>query len=235
MAEGATEQPKGEAQPKPTDPGWSDYVMAQFAEKELSKDGHPRINGLRRVATLLVGEIVRSVSSVVTPPTPQNQGTAVVEFEVVLRTREGVDRTFRDVADVWAGNCEPEFARFASAMAATRAEGRALRKALLLDKAAAEELTTAPVMVMGEGGAEPLITDVQKSAIDRLCQRNDINVLKFFASSTSFAFTSIDRVTRNRAQAAIQKLNEYQNDQGGIPPEIKGYDPAWRQVKQAKV
>ena len=48
-----------EESPSTTDPGWNDYVMSKFTEKELY-DGNPLVNGLRRVAELVIGPIVYS-------------------------------------------------------------------------------------------------------------------------------------------------------------------------------
>ena len=49
--------------------------------------------------------------------------------------------TFCDVADSWEGNTDDMFCVYSTATAATRAEGRALRKALRLRVVAAEEVT----------------------------------------------------------------------------------------------
>ena len=39
--------------PSVTDPGWNDYVMSKFIDKELY-DGNPLVHGLRRVAELVI-------------------------------------------------------------------------------------------------------------------------------------------------------------------------------------
>ena len=62
-------------------------------------------------------------------------------FEVVINWMDsGELRTFAEVADVWHGNTDDLFCAHPVATACTRAEGRALRKALKLRVLAAEEL-----------------------------------------------------------------------------------------------
>jgi len=48
---------------------------------------------------------------------------------------------YSEVADSWEGNTDDMFCAFAVAIASTRAEARALRKALKIKGVAAEELT----------------------------------------------------------------------------------------------
>ena len=123
--------------PNPTDVEWNDYVLSLFDEKELY-DGRPLCAGLRRVAELLLGRMVISRPTQVFPPTEGDSiGRATVIWEVVFEDGS----VFSDVADCWEGNTDDTFCVFNTATAATRAEGRALRKALRLKTVAAEEMT----------------------------------------------------------------------------------------------
>ncbi|SVC62097.1 uncharacterized protein METZ01_LOCUS314951, partial [marine metagenome] len=110
---------------------WNDYIMGKFESRELI-DGNPICAGLRRVAEDVLGSIVSSRPLQVWPSTDVNgPGRATVVFEVVINWMDsGELRTFAEVADVWHGNTDDLFCAHPAATASTRAEGRALRKAL---------------------------------------------------------------------------------------------------------
>ena len=127
-------------------PDWHDYVMQQFQENELFQ-GYPKTDGLRRIVELLLGKIIRSESKVLQSPKLNNDKgytyineIVVVEHRVEIQTETHII-IVQDVADVWQGNTDSAFLKFPTAVAATRAEGRALRKALNLKTIAAEELS----------------------------------------------------------------------------------------------
>lgn len=214
----------------PTDVGWNDYVMSLFAEHEMH-DGRPLCFGLRRVAELILGEIVCSRPVKVFPPSNDEKiGRSTVIWEVTFRS--GV--TFSDVADCWEGNTDDAFCVFSTATAATRAEGRALRKALRLRTVAAEELTSKntveivrsakPDASEGEYDDSQRMTDPQANFIDIKARQLNVNVPEMFKKV--FGIGAGKRVIKKQASQAIEKLNEYQ--QGGvIPSEILGYQE-WR-------
>ena len=52
--------------PAMTDPEWNDYVMSMFTDKEMY-NGNPLVNGLRRVAEVVLGPIVYSGPTQVFP------------------------------------------------------------------------------------------------------------------------------------------------------------------------
>ena len=58
----------GPEPPEMTEPGWAQYVLGQFADDELEEQ-NPRVEGLRRVAELLLGEIVEEECDLVQAPT----------------------------------------------------------------------------------------------------------------------------------------------------------------------
>ena len=120
---------------------WNEYVMAHFKRNELI-DGNPICAGLRRVAELLLGDIIESGPEQVFPASDSNgPGRATVVFSITFNwMNTGSIRTFKEVADVWHGNTDDLFCAHPVATASTRAEGRALRKALKLRCLAAEEL-----------------------------------------------------------------------------------------------
>ena len=147
---------------------------------------------------------------------------------------------FSDVADAWEGNTDDTFCVFNTATAATRAEGRALRKALRIKTVAAEEMTTkdtakvaksiSKTNVVQKAGAEynsaDRVTPNQLGFINTLAERNNIDPVKLF--SKVFSLTQATKVTKAQAHNAIEKLNEYERDKSTIPENILGYDSNWR-------
>ena len=222
--------------PNPTDVEWNDYVLGLFDEKELY-DGRPLCAGLRRVAGLLLGRIVISRPTQVFPPTEGDTiGRATVIWEVVFEDGS----VFSDVADCWEGNTDDTFCVFNTATAATRAEGRALRKALRLKTVAAEEMTkknTASIVrsisqtkameaTEGEYNDSQRMTDPQANFIDVKCKQLNLNVVEFFKEV--FDVNVKRKVDKGQASAAIQKLNDFQADKGLIPDSINSYLSDWR-------
>ena len=130
-----------ESRPSMFSDEWNPYVMAHFHTNELI-DGNPICAGLRRVAELLLGDIIESGPEQVFPATDgMAPDRATVVFKVVFDwMNSGQQRVFKEVADVWHGNTDDLFCAHPVATASTRAEGRALRKALKLRCLAAEEL-----------------------------------------------------------------------------------------------
>ena len=211
-----------ESKPNPTSPEWNDYILSLFDEKELY-DGRPLCAGLRRVAELELGRIIISRPTQIFPPTGGN----------------GV--TFSDVADSWEGNTDDTFCVFNTATAATRAEGRALRKALRLKTVAAEEMTkknTASIVrsisqtktmavTEGEYNDSERMTGKQENFIGNIkCKQLNIDVVKFFKDV--FDINVKRKVSKGQARDAIDKLNDYQQDKSLIPDSIKGFKSDWR-------
>jgi len=119
---------------------WQDFVMKQFDKKELV-DGYPTVAGLRRVCEIILGTCVYGKSHVVQSPSDVC-GTAVVSYEVGFQKspKEPVI-TFSSCADSNYDNTDKGFRCYLTAIAETRAEARALRKALRLNKSAIEEIS----------------------------------------------------------------------------------------------
>ena len=93
--------------PSPTSPDWNDYVLGLFEKNELF-DGRPKCAGLRRVAELVLGQVVSSKPTQVFPPSGGNEvGRATVVWEVIFSNGS----VFSDVADSWEGNTDDAFLR----------------------------------------------------------------------------------------------------------------------------
>ena len=219
---------------------WNDYIMCKFEDRELF-DGNPTCAGLRRVAEDVLGSIVSSRPSQVWPSTDVNgPGRATVVFEVVINWMDtGELRTFAEVADVWHGNTDDLFCAHPVATASTRAEGRALRKALKVKCLAAEELAKKDIVsivrqtvsadqgIDGEWNEEDVISLPQTNFIDAKCKQLDINVMNF-VNAGSEHYNSIAEVSKQTASKMLSTLNEYQTKNKDIPERLMGYDSNWR-------
>jgi hypothetical protein len=222
--------------PHRTSPEWNDWVMSLFEESELF-DGRPVCAGLRRVAELVLGPILSSKPVQVFPPTSGDEiGRSTVVWEVIFHS----GRVFGDVADCWEGNTDDTFCVFGTATASTRAEGRALRKALGVKTVAAEEMTSKNTASMakeisnkkrnssteGEYDNSGRMTDPQANFIDLKAKQLDVNVTEFF--KTVFKLNVSRKIDKKQASDAIEKLNEYQGDKSSIPDSIISYQSDWR-------
>jgi len=226
------------------DPKWQDYVMSNFERAELIDGKYPSVNGLRRVVELLLGEIVNAGPiEIKTTMDSDSPGKAVVTYEIQIAWKlncvfESVNfdgypiKTFRAVGSSWHGNTDDMYAVFPEAIAETRAEGRALRRALRLGVVCADELTkknTAEIVRQkvekstdGNWDESESIKDNQISSIKILCDRLNIDLVKFI-NSGSKQYKDITEVSRQTAANMIKKLNEYQNSSNSssdIPIEI---------------
>ena len=121
----------------------------------------------------------------------------------------------------------------------TRAEGRALRKALKVKCLAAEELAKKDIVsivrqsvsadkgIDGEWNEEDVISLPQTNFIDAKCKQLDINVMNF-VNAGSEHYKSIAEVSKQTASKMLSTLNEYQTKNKSIPDKLLGYDSNWR-------
>lgn len=216
-------------------PEWSDYVMTFFTEKELI-DGNPLTAGLRRVAEMLVGEIISSKPvDVQRTETNDPIGKTTVIYEVQFLVRNNGKeyiKTYADVADVWAGNTDDLFAVHAPATAATKAEGRALRKALKIRAVAAEELCKKDVseyLSQQSGQLDERIKPEQIKYLDMNCKKMDIDVIKFINSGEK-EYNSIYEVKRETAAKMIDIINKIKRGDQDLKEGLKGYKENWNET-----
>jgi hypothetical protein len=212
---------------------WHDYAMTLFHESEMI-DGHPLVAGLRRVAEVVLGPIVFSGPTQVFPVQREDHhGRATVIFTVEFAN----GMRYAEVADSWEGNTDDMFCAFAVAIASTRAEARALRKALKIRGVAAEELTkkdTAKIVrdisstktaSEGEYDDTSRMSDAQLNFIDVKCRQLNIDGKKLFAQ---FNVDNSRKVSKKVASEIIDKLNDFQRDKSSIPEDVLGYKQEWR-------
>lgn len=214
---------------KTTEPARKFDVMALFEPDELI-EGHPTVNGLRRVIENF-GDVVYSEADLVDRPTDANGYRYTVKYTVVIDMHDGKRKQYSDLADVCPDNAEFPFNKFPSAVAATRAEARCLRKAMKIKKAAFEELSGSkdggtPAVIASEFGVSAdKISDFQVTTLNIIAQRLDINVMKF-ANKGKETYKNIRDIPHEKAKLMISTLSEIQrnNELPSYYDAIKGYE-----------
>lgn len=228
-----------ESKPDSNSVEWNDYVMTLFHPSEMI-DGKPLTSGLRRVAEMLIGEIVSSkpvqVSARPDKDSRIEHVTVVYEVQFLVRVPRpsGIYReytkTYADCADVWEGNTDDLYAVHGSATASTRAEGRALRKALKIKTIAAEESCKKDVSKFlsstTQAPGEERISKDQVNFIGLKCKKLDIDVVKFYNSGEKF-YNSIHEIKKDVASKMVKRLNELSADKTLIEEIVKGYKEDW--------
>lgn len=206
--------------PTLSDPGWHDYVMEQFVKEELL-DGNPTVDGLRRVAQKMLGMIKSIETKILQIPDPGNERRATAVVTITFEDGSSFD----GAGDVYWGNTDETFRNYPVSVAETRAEGRALKKALGLRKInAAEEIAKNVDKTLGasdESVDDGLITQLQLQFIDLMCQKSrlDINISKLLEH-----LSLKPPLTYKNALDINVILSEFQNKSKVIPEEIKGYN-----------
>lgn len=238
LFKGLDEVTGADPEPEMGDPAWSDFVLAHFEESELDVEGCPRVHGLRRVGRRLLGPVLKSISTVVQPPsfstTADKSGflplhPTVVQHELVILWKRDFDVAtpveFTATADVWSGNADERFGRYMCALAGTRAESIAWRKALQLNKVSAEEKDSRGATTAFNADR---IQPVQVQVIATKCSQLGVNVKKFVNAGKS-RYAQFKDVPYDAALLMVQTISDYQRDPKKIPPGIRGYDPNWKQ------
>lgn len=219
-------QPK---RPSMTSPEWNDWVLDQLREDEKDPEGNPNIDGLRRLVEDILGTVIKSYPRVVEGATSANGYRATVEHHLTIAW--GGDRNdlreFGGAACTYPGNTDEEYARYPAATADTRAEGRAIRKALRLRRVVtAEEITAKPIH---EAGLDKLIVDSQIKGINKLCKQLDINAIAFINSGKN-SYAHFTHIRYEAALTMLEYLNKYLQDPSKIPSSLKGFQENWRNI-----
>jgi len=195
---------------------WTATVLSIITEDEKIK-GNPKVDGLRRAAWNIF-EAISTHTTIVQSPNIDNGGRAVVVVDIKVRTFDKEVIECAGSADVFSNNCEYKFAQHATAVAETRAEGRALRKLMCLTKVlAAEEVYGSDEM---EQSAPPKAPTTMISSLNMMCSKLGINPLKL-ANYHKIYVNSISDITRSDVLGLTDKLVSYSNDETSIPKEIK--------------
>lgn len=233
--EPTTAQPEVvETKPSPNDIGWTDYVLSLLSDDEKIAD-NPTTDGLRRIFEIALDCVVISANSeVVQAPNPENEkrATVVHTLAYVLKTDDptGVDFKHRSVsgaADVYWGNCDKVYRNHPVAVAETRAEGRALRRALKLRKVVAAEELAKDIDDNPDAHTVSKISNNQINFIDTLSSRLNINVIKLLEHN-NMDTSNIYNLAHESAVSIIRVLSGYQQNMSLIPENIVGYSNEWK-------
>jgi hypothetical protein len=217
----------------PNDLEWTDHVLGLLSEDEKIM-GNPTTDGLRRIfETALNCTVIRAESSVAQSPSIDNERRATVVHSLTYILNDGrMDdgskfRTVSGAADVYWGNCDKIYRNHPVAVAETRAEGRALRRALKLRKVvAAEELSKDLDTDHLEEGNIGKINSTQINFFDVFGKRLNINIHKLL-DQLAIEHKNIYNISHEDAVKTITTLSGYQQN-NDIPVDIIGYDPNWK-------
>lgn len=105
---------------------------------DLKGKQHPLWKGVLRVA--IENGLTELSVRLLQPPSEENGGMAICEATAVFTGENGQVRRFVELGDCDGKNCGPMIAPHRIRMSATRAKGRALRDALGIGEAMAEEM-----------------------------------------------------------------------------------------------
>jgi hypothetical protein len=218
-----------------SDVEWTDHVLSYLSEDEKI-NGNPTTDGLRRIfEKALECEVISSVSDVVQSPSPENEKRATVVHAItyILNT-SGSDRpnlnqtrTVSGAADVYWGNCDKIYRNHPVAVAETRAEGRALRRALRLRKVVAAEEIAAEIDDHPDQNTVSKISNNQINFIDVMSKRLNINVGKLLEKN-ALDQNNVYGLNHEDAIGIIRQLSKYQQDMTGISEDLLGYTNEWK-------
>lgn len=218
----------------PNDLDWTDHVLSLLSDDEKIK-GNPTTDGLRRIfETALNCVVVEATSDVVQTPDPNNEkrATVVHTLSYILKNMDDgrPDLNYRSVsgsADVYWGNCDKVYRNHPVAVAETRAEGRALRRALKLRKVIAAEEMVEDIEDHPDQNSVSKITNNQINFIDVIAKRLNINVTALLKLN-GLESVNIYSLNHEDAVKIIRLLSSYQQDMNSIPSETNGYNSEWK-------
>jgi hypothetical protein len=211
---------------------WTDFVLHQLSDDEKI-NGNPTTDGLRRVFEKVMNcSVIQSDSTVVQSPEPSNEKRASVVhsitwYDLSPETNEACKvKTVSGAADVYWGNCDKVYRNHPVAVAETRAEGRALRRAMRLRKVVAAEELAENIEDDISSDNVTKITNNQINFIDVLAKRLDINIPELL-KTLNIDNTNIKNILHHDALTVIRELSSYQQRTDDIPNNVKGYLNNW--------
>ena len=217
----------------PNDIEWTDHVLSLLSDDEKIA-GNPTTDGLRRIFEIALNcDIIDSSSNVVQSPSPENEKRATVVHSISYFLKdesvcvESKHRSVTGAADVYWGNCDKVFRNHAVAVADTRAEGRALRRALKLRKVVAAEELAKDIEYHPDANTVSKISNNQINFIDVLAKRLDINVVNLL-DSLAIVTNNIYDMSHDDGGKTIKELSTLQTNLESVPEKVKGYDAGWK-------
>lgn len=220
--------------PNINDIKWTEYVLSLLSEDEKIA-GNPTTDGLRRIFEIALNcTVIEARTEVVQSPDPSNEKRATVIHAIsyVLNDipQDQEDFKYRSVmgaADVYWGNCDKVYRNHPVAVAETRAEGRALRRALRLRKVVAAEEISKEIEDNPDQDTVSKISNNQINFIDVMAQRLNINVMKLLETN-NLSTKNVYELEHESAVLVIRNLSKYQQNMSDIPENILGYDNNWK-------
>jgi len=217
----------------PNDIEWTDHVLNMLHDDEKIA-GNPTTDGLRRIFEIVMKcTVVSAESQVVQSPSIDNERRATVVHCITYMMNNSTLNKVADIrkasgaADVYWGNCDKIYRNHPVAVAETRAEGRALRRALKLRKVvAAEEIAKEIDTNHLEEHNIGKINSTQINFLDVFGKRLNINIHKLL-KELAIDSQNIYNISYDDAVKTITTLSGYQHN-GEIPANIIGYDPNWK-------
>jgi hypothetical protein len=212
--------------PSPNDIEWTDYVLSLLTEDEKIK-GNPTTDGLRRVfETATKSRITDSSTRVLQCPEPDNGQRATVVVNITYVNDKDQVFSVDGASDAFWGNTDKLFRNHPVAVAETKAEGRALRRALKLRKViTADEIAEDVEDITGENADR--IESSQINFIDNLSVKTNVNVTSLL-DFLELDSNNIKKISHKDAVSVVRKLSEFQRDLTNIPENLLGYNPDWR-------
>lgn len=218
--------------PTPNDIEWTDYVLSLLTDDEKIA-GNPTTDGLRRIFEKALNcTVIVADSSVAQSPSPENEKRATVVHTLTYVLNDADDnstiksKTVSGAADVYWGNCDKIYRNHPVAVAETRAEGRALRRALKLRKVVAAEEIAKDIEDHPDHDTVTKITNNQINFIDVLAKRLDVNVIKLL-EKLALNSTNIYNIGHQDAVTVVTTLTSYQQT-NNVPTELVGYSSDWK-------
>ena len=213
--------------------GWTDYVLSLLSDDEKIS-GNPTTDGLRRIFEIALNcDLVESSSEIPQVPSPENEKRATVIHRLAYYLKDASIpehsrfRTVSGSADVFWGNCDKVYRNYPVAVAETRAEGRALRRALKLRKVVAAEEMAKDLEDHPDENSVSKISVNQINFIDIIAQRLNINVTNLI-KTLAISEDNVYNISHENAVSIIKNLTSYQQDMNKIPTDLMGYQSHWK-------
>jgi hypothetical protein len=211
---------------------WTDYVLSLLSDDEKIA-GNPTTDGLRRIFEIALScTVISAESTVIQCPSPDNEKRATVSHRLTYVLNDDSvsplikERVVSGAADVYWGNCDKVYRNHPVAVAETRAEGRALRRALKLRKVVAAEELAKDIEDHPDHDTVTKITNNQLNFIDVLGKRLNINISKLL-EKLDIENNNVYNIGYSDAVNLIKTLNEYQQ-QNNISEDILNYESNWK-------
>ena len=225
IVEDKTEMVVEQERPKEYDPEWSEYLLDQLSDNELI-NGAPTVDGLRRITEKCFGEIIESKSDIIETPTSQNNQRCTIRHTLTIaKYRSAQVISVDGCVDVLYHKTPYPFKDHLVATADTRAEGKALRRALKIKVVTAEELQNEDEQEVLS--SDEFVNDQQILALNQLCKRLNVSVSSFVTGEYNTT-KKINDLRNLEARLLISKLSEFQRAPKDIPKSYVGYDENWK-------